>query len=245
MCYGGWSGDKCVTEAAVIDLKLLDTSTDDSGIPAALAAATHVETVRFQVLGSKLLDPQTEGTGRTTRVEVLDASVVEEANYIEVDQVLLEDGTTNATVTSLVKELETLSSQSSTTLKTGPLASLQSIQAEPVTTCPEDEFYQCADGSCMPKTLGGTEIPEGGQCCTYNTTTDANTHCPQSTASVWQAHLTRCVAVNAGASYSCSSPLATSYQASYIHNSASAIVPNTALAIGLAIIQFAIGKMHA
>merc|ERR1719267_400768 len=105
---------------------------------------------------------------------------------------------------AVVAQIEQMADANDSTLKTGPLASLQTVSEEPTPSCSADRFYSCADQTCMPKTTGETELPSGGQCCSYNVDTGATVRCPRSTASAWDQSLTRCVAIGTG--YSCTSP---------------------------------------
>ena len=207
----------------MIKLLLGSTSDTSSQIPAALAAATHVDASRFVVKTNTL---NSDNTGRVVEVRVLDAGEELESTpaatvpdnmpasqlwqkHARRDSVVPEYGFLEATnsdesAASVVAQLEAMANSQSSTLKTGPLASLHSIAEEAVLKCSADTFYSCVDQTCMPKTTGQTDIPSGGQCCSYNTDTDVSKVCPSSTATAWEQSLTKCVAINNGADYSCS-----------------------------------------
>jgi hypothetical protein len=106
----------------------------------------------------------------------------------------------------LVAQLEVLAATSGSALKSGPLANLQSIKEVQAAACPPDKFNVCSDKTCMPKSnVDG--VPSGGQCCTYDSKTNKNQHCPSSTATTYDASLKKCVSANNA--WKCTAPGAT------------------------------------
>lgn len=211
VCYGGFTGTDCSQGMKVLKFELADTGSDPSAeLPGALAAATKVSASRFKVRSSTTNAAKTK---RAIKIEVLDpATAMTESKLWQRsngrDGVLMEmtdDEIANQgeSAAALVAQIQQMAESNDSTLKTGPLASLQGVEQEPTTTCTADLFYSCTDQTCMPKTTGETEIPSGGQCCSYNVDTGASSHCPKSTASAWEQSLTRCVTI--GNSYSCTS----------------------------------------
>merc|ERR1711970_962247 len=66
----------------------------------------------------------------------------------------------------LVKLLEAMGNNGTSSLHTGPLAKLQSVTTQTEHECDAARFYKCADGSCMPKV--GANMPSGGKCCAFS-----------------------------------------------------------------------------
>jgi len=216
VCYGGLTGKECSQGMKMIKLQLGFTEIDPSGeLPAALAAATQTSASRFVVFKSTA---DSRRTARTIKVKVLDppsdtASPVGATLYQRAqgrDGILMEmssEETANdgESAAALVAQIEQMSKNGDSTLKTGPLASLQTVQEEPATTCTADLFYSCTDQTCMPKSTGQTVIPSGGECCSYNVNTGTSLKCPKSTETAWEQSLTKCVAIP-GSGYGCTKP---------------------------------------